>query len=364
MAAFDCSNVDVEEFLEALEIDNVSEATADEFRFSCPFPNHDNGDANASAYMNRETTMWFCHGCKERGDAKNFTAQVLGISPLEAIRLLREKYQPGYADPTAVKMVEEVRKALNPEKKKIDDQPLLPASALDRFNNIDWYAAHQAYEAGEGFDATDYMFERGFSPKALEEWEFGYMEYQHRITFAIRDAVGNLIGFKARSTQGQEPKYLVVGDKEGRNTSYGWPCYYPSRVVYGADRIKPDTSIIICEGELNVVSIWDKLRLPAVAINGSNFTGFHAKVIRSIAKDVTLFLDDDNAGNSAVWGWYDKDKRYHPGILDALMPFLPIRIVTSKKDAADLDAEDLGSVLDTAESATIARLNHKVLVRS
>jgi len=91
MPAFDPSNIDVEDFLDCLDIRNVSRATAAEFRFSCPFPGHDNGDENASSYMNEETTAFFCHGCKASGNAVHFTQRVLGISPLEAIRMLKER---------------------------------------------------------------------------------------------------------------------------------------------------------------------------------------------------------------------------------------------------------------------------------
>jgi DNA primase len=45
------------------------------------------------------------------------------------------------------------------------------------------------------------------------------------------------------------------------------------------------------------------MRCPAVAINGSFFQPWHAKIIRKIANDgVILFMDDDNAGNETAHG--------------------------------------------------------------
>lgn len=362
MPSFDCSNIDVEDFLECLEIENVSKATAEEFRFSCPFPNHDNGDANASAYMNMETTAWFCHGCKSRGDAKTFTSDLLGISPLEAIRMLKQRYQPGYMNPDAVSMVSEVKKILDAKAVKPPEQPILDESeAADRA--IDWVDADESRLRGSGWIPSDYMLERGFSPEILDEWEFGYDWRTDRISFAIRDEEGRLIGFKARAFDGQEPKYLVLGDKEG-NGRFGFPRYYPSRVVYGAHKVPADSDVIVCEGELNVVAIADKAGLPAVAINGSNFTDHHARIIAKIANAATLFLDDDMAGNTAVWGHTDNDGRRHPGIVERLAPLMRLKIVNSSKDAADLSAQELKEVLESAESAVLARVKRANLLRS
>ena len=340
MSAFDPSCIDVPDMLDCLEIRNISEATTEEIRFSCPFPNHENGDENASAYMNADTSAFFCHGCKERGNAIQFTSAVLGISPLESIRLLKERYMPGYLNPDAVSMVEEVRKILNAQEDGPAPQPVLEEDVLGNFA-MDWNAAQDAWESGDGFPASDYMFERGFSAAWLEKWEFGYDPTFDRITFAVRDEHGRLIGFKGRAYDGREPKYLVLGDKPTRKTRYGWPCYFTSRVVYGAHRITTETDLVVCEGELNVVALDQKCDVPAVAINGSHFTADHALIIRRIARSVTLFMDTDTAGEDAV-----------NAIVKHLNPFMPVRIVPPHDgDPADMQPDEIHDALGRAESA-------------
>jgi len=319
----------------------VSRATAAEFRFSCPFPGHDNGDENASSYMNEETTAFFCHGCKASGNAVHFTQRVLGISPLEAIRMLKERYQPGYLNPDAVRMVDEVAKVLNAPEETVHPQPRLPEAAIDRFE-IDWHAAYTGWICGTGHAATDYMFERGFDWQTLDAWWLGYDQITGRITIPIRNEVGDLIGFKARAWWDKaHPKYLVLGDKPNRPARFGWPCYFPSRVVFGAHRVEPESDLIICEGELNVLALDQKLGLDAVAINGSHFTEHHARAIRRIARSVTLFLDTDDAGEEAA-----------ATIVRHLSPFLPIKIVPPHEgDPAGMTSEQIAKCLVGAESA-------------
>ena len=337
--SFDPSTIEVEDFLECLDIRNISEATTEEIRFSCPFPNHENGDENASAYMNAETTAFFCHGCKRRGNAVSFTAELLEITPLEAIRMLRERYMPGYLNPDAVDMVEEVRKILNKPPDIEVKQPVLPETAIDRFA-VDWERSW--HEVGQGCcPPTDYMFERGFKWQTLEKWEFGYDKIYDRITFAVRDEDGTLIGFKARAYDDRHPKYLVLGDRPGKPERYGWPCYHTGHVLFGAHRVpKQCDDLVICEGELNVVALDQKVGVPAVAINGSNFTEQHARIIRRVADGVTIFMDSDHAGNEA-------SKR----IQDQLWPHMRVRIVPSHEgDPADMTADEIANCLQEAQS--------------
>src|SRR6187549_779181 len=110
MASFDPSVIDVEHFLDTLEVRNLSKATLNEMRFSCPLPDHPGDDNDPSCYMNIHTTAFFCHGCKGRGNAVSFTAEVLGISPLESTRMLRQAYSRGGLNPDARSMTDEMQK--------------------------------------------------------------------------------------------------------------------------------------------------------------------------------------------------------------------------------------------------------------
>lgn len=353
--SLDLGKIDVEDFLDALEIRNVS-VGAQEAIFSCPFPNHANGDENPSASMNVETTAFFCQGCKERGNAITFTAAVLSVSPLEAIRLLRQKYDPGAYDPDRVSMVAEIEQIVHgPREQPERPQPQLDEAALDRFR-FDWIEAYMEWSQTRD-RYLGYLFERGFQPETLEDWEFGYDPISNRCTFAVRDEHGALIGFKGRAYDDRQPKYLVLGDKPGRPPRYGFPCYFPSRICFGAHRLPEGATVVVCEGELNAIAVTERTGRPAVAINGSHFSERHARILRERVERVILFLDDDQAGHNAVWGWTDGHGTYHPGILQRLNAHIPVFLAPpSPHDAAALDGDSIDSLLESAESGLVRSL--------
>jgi DNA primase len=359
MSRFDPANVDVEHFLDTLGIENITKATQSEFRFSCPFViNHSGGDETPSCYMNMNSGAFFCHGCKEKGTAVDMAAYVLQISPLESVRLLRSAYQPGGINPDARDMIAEVKKILAPVQKI--EQPHLPAEMIENYA-MDWRAAYEAWLANDGtsFPPADYFFGRGFLPDTLTGWGFGWDDRSKRVVFPVFDEKSRLIGFKGRATDGRKPKYLVLGD--GPNGGpYGFPRYYPSMVVFGAHRWPEGTSdlLVVCEGELNAIATRQKMRCPAVAINGSYFQPWHAQIIRKIANaGVVLFLDDDEAGNNCTWGHYNAKGEWRPGIVELLQPHMPVLLAPAKdKDAADMSEQEIRAHLASAEDSLLVQI--------
>jgi len=358
--AFDPSNVDVEHFLESLGIENITKATQHEMRFSCPYPNHAGGDESPSAYMNIDTSQFYCHGCKEKGDAVSFAAFVLQVSPLEAIRNLRQAYQPGGLDPDAVSMQEIWRKHKAKLAEEDPAQPILDESELES-REIDWADAWCTYDQTGSAYPCDYMFERGFTPEAMMDHHIGWDMSSGRFTIPVRDIDCNLIGFKARTMDpNRKPKYLVLGDKEGERPRYGFSRYYPSRVVYAAHLITEElkTPLVVCEGEFNAIATMQKTDYPAVAINGSHFHHTHAKIIKRVAGEdgIILFLDEDSAGLDCMWGRWDSQGRWHPGIVEMLSPFMPVRVISGHdKDAADLDGDDILRLLEDSVGWLVAK---------
>lgn len=297
--------------------------------------------------MNLETTAWFCHGCKMRGNAISFTADLLSVSPIAATTLLKQRYAPGYIDPDARSMKAEVQAIFD----RRHQEPDLPAATLDmgvidRFA-VDWDRAHDAYEVGAGVAATDYMFARGYTPETLLEWGFGYDEISDRVVFPVFNQDAELLGFKARAWQpGRVPKYLVLGDRPGWNERYGFPCYSTSTVIFGLDRAiefnkTADRSrIILCEGELNVVALWQMGILNAVAVNGSNLSMHHARLLRMYADELVIFFDSDEAGLEGI-------RR----VVEEMQQFIPTFVVpTHEGDPASMGPQEVHHCLTNKKS--------------
>lgn len=352
-------NVDVEDMLNALDIDNVRLEGLHEARFSCPYPNHENGDRTASAYMNLETTLWTCHGCGKKGNAISFAASILDISPMKATRLLRQAYDPSSLNPDDRRMVDELRSlwAGKRKPKEHDNEPF-DDDLITQFS-IDWDAVVAADEE----DVPDeflYILQRGFTAKTLKEWDFGYDERTRRVTFVVRDEHGRAVGVKGRATDGRHPKYLMIGDGPDQEPRYGFPRFSAGRVVFGLDKAivangsDVEKELIICEGELNAIALRQMGYMSAVALNGSKLTSHQAKLIRRHADRATFFFDMDKAGQSGVWGWDDEKGEHHPGALEVLSRDLALKIVGPfEMDAADaLANHEEDAVHELLESAT------------
>jgi DNA primase len=358
--AFDLAKVDVEHMLETLELRNIRKATSDEYIYSCPFPMHDDGDRTPSAYMNTgeeqswKATQFFCHSCKQRGDARSLVAYMLDMTPMQAGRLLRQAYDPASYDPESFSMVERLRELRERRRKKAQHEqkamPILPEETLEMYS-VDWEQAADAYALDEGFKGTDYIFRRGFTPWTLNDWQVGFCEMTDRIVIPVRDEYGNLVGLKGRAyKEDHKPKYLILGDREGRQARFGFKPYEQSQVVFGLHRAEPvDGALIIVEGELNVLALYQHGIRNAVAINGSYFSEDKARLIISRCDRAVLFLDTDNAGHSAVWGYQREDGTKVPGIVQMLHKHIRVSLTPDHDgDPADMEFDEIQACLDEA----------------
>lgn len=321
--AFDPSQIDVVDYLDCLEVRNVTRATENEMRFSCPYPTHVKGDEAPSGYMNIHSTAFFCHSCKAKGDAISLAAHMLGVSPIVAIRMLKQRYGKGGIDPDSRNMVEEIRKlresmrAVAPRQNVIYDD-----SKLDVYK-VDWALEKTYLDAG--YDLASwilYMFRRDFTVKALNEWQFGYASWCERITLPIRDEHGHLVGIKARAIDDRKPKYLNLKDKNNDIEPY-----LKNEIVFALDRVDPDEKhLIVVEGEYNAIAMHEMGYKNTVAINGSYFGKRQMRLIKQAANEVTLFFDSDPAGFEAI-----------RAVARELMPFMPVRVVPQHfGDPADM----------------------------
>lgn len=356
MPRFDPNCIDVVDYLECLDVRNIERATEREIRFSCPYPKHLKGDQSPSAYMNLETTKFFCHSCKERGDAVKMASDILGVSPLEAIRMLKQRYSPGGIDPDSRCMVEEIRKIIHKEPELKRENRIYPEEILDRYK-VDWPTLFAEWHEGAGREYAEYLLEkRGFEPETLMDWEFGWSERHHRITLPVRDENGNLVGIKARALDDRKPKYLNLRDEENDIQPY-----LKNEVVFALDRvwkyfsewrhlgftkdggnvyIRPtEHKVIILEGELNAIMMHQCGYQNTVSINGSYFGNRQMQLIKRYADNALLFFDSDVAGYDAT----------HE-VAKTLLPFMPVSIVPDHTgDPADMHIYTIRRLISDAQ---------------
>lgn len=285
MKNFDIKNVDVVKFLEELEIRNIEEQ-GDEVNFSCPFPGHRSGDQNPSAYMNADTTAFYCHGCKRKGNALTFLSDLFNFSYPASIRFLSDRFGSGFKMPSSTLQAEidEFFVDAGKPEAEILNYPLQDKVLSD---------FHLKYST----EALEYLYNRGFKRATIESFQLGWDEHSQRITIPIFDEVGRLVGFKGRAISDEnKPKYKVLG-----GSYYGFPRYHPGLVVYGVNMVEKDIkSCILVEGELNAVAMHQLGWPNTVAIGGSTFTQTQARKIISRFNAAMIYFDSDAAGYEAT----------------------------------------------------------------
>lgn len=366
MAHLDLSRVDVEDFLNALEVENVVLATDEEYQFSCPFPGHNAGDNNPSAYMNsgslepEKTTLWYCHGCKRKGNALTFLSEHENVSKQKASLWIRQQYDSTFREPKEGTFQAEwdAHFKAQEEKEKLVVNPPLDEWELERFK-VDWADVYCEWSQTKD-PHIGYLFNRGFEPETLMDWNIGYDRYSQRFTIPIRDVDGSLVGFKARShMEWQHPRYLILGDRPNKSTweagiKYGFAPYSPSQIVFGLDKLAKTGKVILVEGELNVLAMHQMGYNNTVGLGGSNLSARQIQTIRWHADEVVLFLDSLKE-QKIIGPRYAPDKAGIAATVNcitAFEPHMPVKIMPDHVgDAATMCVEEVNELLFNAQSS-------------
>lgn len=341
----DYSYVDVEDLLLALGVE-IAYVSHGNVGFKCPFHN----DHTPSARMSIDTTAWLCNGCGEKGkSAVSFLAKVRAFSMTEAKRILEERYGGALFAPIDDLESEVLRnlthRVMAPEARK------RPA---DKWVEDFIRAAYAPEVWPDGvppgvIESMEYMRARGFSDRTLFEWRIGYDWMSDRVTIPIHDDEGNLVGFKGRAWRSDhQPKYLVIGDAPNKPERYGFPTYRKSEFVFGLNYCDSQIDkLIVVEGELNVIAMYQHGYPNVVAAAGAEFSDAQARLIIDRAKTVVVFFDD-NSDKEIDTGRVGSSK-----VVAALQEHMPVFVVLDAPgDANELKKNKIDELLANVRSST------------
>jgi DNA primase len=333
--------VDVTDFLFALGI-AIEGHSGENALFLCPW----HTDRHPSARMNVNTTAWLCSAGCGKGNAIHFLSMLREMPYEEARDHIYARY--GIGPGAAIDDLEaEVRRNLGAGLVTQDDR-VLPDESWVQYLAIDW-------EVEREHPAVVYMLGRGFDGAALNRWQLGYDALSQRITIPVRDHTGKLVGFKARALDpDRQPRYLVIGD--GREfRPYGFDTYRKSEYVFGLDRALQSYSggsIVLVEGELNAIAMFERHNIAAVGMAGSEFSDTQRELVASHYDHAVVYFDDD------VYDREGKPRDINPGrrgaakVASALVPFIDVDVVLhATDDAADADTETVVGMLHGARPA-------------
>ena len=282
------------------------------YKGKCPFHN----EKTASFTVSREKQLYHCFGCGAGGNVITFIMEMENLPFVEALKFLA----------TRVNMV-------LPEKQN-QQEDHQAYEKKKRLYELHREAANYYYKVLKtNRPARQYLLQRGISQETIREFGLGYAcedwsrltdflttkgftmaemldsglvlasenkryydRFRDRIMFPIVNPRGQIVGFGGRlmATGQNGPKYL---------NSPETPTFSKSYELYNLNHCKnflDAGQILIVEGYMDVISLYEKGIRNTVAALGTAFTPFHGKILERYANEVIIAFDGDSAGKSAT----------------------------------------------------------------
>jgi DNA primase len=124
-----------------------------------------------------------------------------------------------------------------------------------------------------------------------------YDRFRGRIMFPICNDVGEVIAFSGRLLKDEKGAAKYLNSPET-------PLFRKGNVLFGLDKTKraliEANCAIVCEGQLDLISLFEAGITNVVAPQGTAFTESQARVLKRFADEVVLCFDADAAGQKAA----------------------------------------------------------------
>lgn len=279
----------------------------------CPFHN----EKTPSFTVYPETQSYYCFGCGNGGDVITFIRNIENLDYIEAVKLLADRHgvsmpQDGYDSGLSKKRTEMY--GANREAARFFHAKLYSPEGrqgLEYFYSrglTDDTIRHfgLGYAPDSKDELIEYLISKGYSQQLLydanilrlsERYDkkIYYNAFRKRAMFPIIDLRGNVIAFSGRRIHDADSdrKYVNTSDtlvyKKGSNLF----------ALNFAKKSKSD-SIILCEGNLDVISLHQAGFTNAVAGLGTALTEEQAHLLSHYAGEIFICYDSDEAGQKAT----------------------------------------------------------------
>ena len=257
----------------------------------CPFHN----EKTPSFHVLQDKQFYHCFGCKKGGGVINFIMEIENLSYPDAIRFLAKRVNMEVPEDRESADADRLRKRL---------------LALNR-DAARWY--YDVLQSPDGAAVRAYLDKRAISRKIAVRFGMGaspdswdallrtmtgrgytkqelltaglivanksggfYDKFRNRLMLPVIDVRGDVVGFGSRVIDKSEPKYM---------NSTETPVY---------------TNMILCEGNLDVVTLHQAGFDNAVASMGTALTAEQIRLLGRYTKELVLCYDNDNAGQLAT----------------------------------------------------------------
>jgi len=282
------------------------------FQALCPFHSEKTPSFNVSP----DRQIWHCFGaCNEGGDIFTFLMKRENIEFPEALRELALRAGIELSSPVE------------------QDERLKHIDRLYEINHLaSEYYHYLLTKHASGSRAREYLRKRNVPEKLMNTFMLGYApdgwrnvypylkkkryadeeivmaglaikgdgnyydRFRGRIIFTLADHRGKIAGFSGRLLkESGEAKYINTPET---------PVYHKGSLLYGLnvtrDAIRKAESVIVCEGEFDVLSSYREGISNIVAIKGTALTEEQLRLLKRFTNEIRLALDMDFAGDQAA----------------------------------------------------------------
>lgn len=274
----------------------------------CPF----HSEKTPSFSVSSSKSIFKCFGCGVGGDVITFVMKRENLSFPEAVEFLADKYN--------VRLEEYKDENKEARDKRSRLYEINREAALYFLKNFQTSKKAQLYLSsrmisakttrayGIGYskdswtDLYDHLTSLGYKEDELLELNLiskskngNYIDrFRDRVMFPIINRNNKVIAFGARGFGDAKPKYL-----NSRET----PIFHKGSNVFNMNIISRESSrerIILVEGYMDVISLYNSGINYSVASLGTSLTIDQANIIKKMAKDIYICYDSDNAGINAT----------------------------------------------------------------
>ncbi|MCD8507451.1 DNA primase [Candidatus Woesebacteria bacterium] len=308
----------VQEIKEKLDIIEVVgnritlERSGKNFRSTCPF----HSEKTPSFFVSPELQRFICFGCGRKGDVLSFIQEYDRLTFPETIQTAAEmagiELNQDWKDP-----------------KEQERQKLFAIMELAQK-----YYSYLLTEHASGKAAREYLKKRSVQSTTIRQFGLGaapdkwdglvnyltkkknyhpndvvnaglaiqgkkgvYDRFRGRVMFPLHDHRGRVVGFSGRvlDPDAKEAKYINTPETDVYHKRYLLFGYWQN-----LDAIREKESVIVTEGELDVLSSTQAHVRNIVAIKGSALTEEQIRIMARTVKTIYLALDADSAGIKAT----------------------------------------------------------------
>ncbi|MEY2483842.1 MAG: primase [Verrucomicrobiota bacterium] len=292
------------------------------FKALCPF--HQEKTPSFTVSPQRQT--FHCFGCGVGGSVFRFVMDYEHLEFPAAVKKLAAR--------AGIPVVEERGASGGDDDRQHETRRMLLQLHAEA---AEWFHENLV-KAKIGAPARDYLKKRGIDRRIADDWQLGfapeswdafmnwalergyrraqilqsglikprdenrpdgeaYDRFRGRIMFPIHNDVGEVIAFSGRvlEKEAEGAKYL---------NSPETPLFRKGRVLFGLHKTKRGlieaNCAIVCEGQLDLITLFEAGITNVVAPQGTAFTENQARILKRFVSEVVLCFDSDTAGEKAA----------------------------------------------------------------